>query len=101
MHCNFGHITDEMIFDQIIVHVRSKRIQEQLWVMGDPKLQDVINTAKALEQSEKWIKTVQDTEKCKNSEFDVVAVVGQNVQSNVTGAKSTSSNKKEDRNGRN
>ncbi|KAJ1134846.1 hypothetical protein NDU88_001292 [Pleurodeles waltl] len=89
-----------MIRDQIIVHVRSKRIQEQVWVMGDPKLQDVINTAKALEQSEKWIKTVQDTEKSKNREFEVVAAVGQSVSSIFNGAKNASSNKKEDITGR-
>ncbi|KAJ1216821.1 hypothetical protein NDU88_004420 [Pleurodeles waltl] len=76
VHCNFGPITNEMIRDQIIVHVRSRRIQEQLWVMGDLKLQDVINTAKALEQSEKWMKSVQESSKDKNSIHDVVGAVG-------------------------
>ncbi|KAJ1192400.1 hypothetical protein NDU88_001707 [Pleurodeles waltl] len=38
--------------------------------MRDPKLQDVINRVKALEQSEKRIKTVQDTEKSTNLEFE-------------------------------
>ncbi|KAJ1091127.1 hypothetical protein NDU88_004254 [Pleurodeles waltl] len=53
VHCNFGEMTDEMIRDQIIAHVISRKIQEHLWVMGEPKLQDVISTAKALEQAER------------------------------------------------
>ncbi|KAJ1124082.1 hypothetical protein NDU88_002544 [Pleurodeles waltl] len=88
MHCNFGAITDKMIRDQIIARVNSRRIQEQLWMMGDPKLQDVINTAKALEQSEKLIKSAQESDKTKNAEFDVVGAMGGNVSGNNSGTKS-------------
>lgn len=42
MSSNFGQMTDEMIRDQIVDHVKSKQIQEQLWVVGDPKLQDLL-----------------------------------------------------------
>ncbi|KAJ1190806.1 hypothetical protein NDU88_000125 [Pleurodeles waltl] len=84
VHCNFGNMTDEMIRDQIIVHVKSRKIQEHLWVMGDPKLQDVIATAKALEQSEQRLRTVQDTDKVKCLESEVVgAMVGSNLNSNA------------------
>ncbi|KAJ1164129.1 hypothetical protein NDU88_004574 [Pleurodeles waltl] len=98
MHCSFGPITDEMIRDQIIVHVRSRRIQEQLWVMGDPKLQDVINTAKALEQSEKWMKLVQGTEKNKLSDMDVVGAIGAGGSTNDTFTKKTTWSRKDDKN---
>ncbi|KAJ1106358.1 hypothetical protein NDU88_003759 [Pleurodeles waltl] len=76
MHCNFGDMTDEMIRDQIIVHVKSRKIQEQLWVMGDPKLHDVITTAKVLEQSEKLIKSIHDSDGIKCMESDVVGAMG-------------------------
>ncbi|XP_078528658.1 uncharacterized protein LOC144806095 [Lissotriton helveticus] len=58
LHCNFCLITDEMIRDQIVVHVKSKKVQEQLWILGDPSLETAISTAKALEQSDKWIKSL-------------------------------------------
>lgn len=58
--CNFGVICDEMIRNQIIVNVRSKRTQEQLWVLGNPNLHDTIATAKAFEQSARWMKTVEE-----------------------------------------
>ncbi|KAJ1213244.1 hypothetical protein NDU88_000882 [Pleurodeles waltl] len=89
IHCNFGDMTDEMIRDQIIVHVKSRKIQEHLWVMRDPKLEDVISTAKALEQSEKWMRSVQDVDKVRNIESEVVgAMMGGNSSSNP-GVKNT------------
>ncbi|KAJ1206202.1 hypothetical protein NDU88_001611 [Pleurodeles waltl] len=84
VHCNFGEMTDEMIRDQIIVHVKSRKIQEHLWVMGDPKLQDVISTAKALEQSEKWMKSVQDSDKVKSVESEVVGAMRGSSNSNLS-----------------
>ncbi|KAJ1209047.1 hypothetical protein NDU88_004426 [Pleurodeles waltl] len=98
MHCSFGPITDEIIRDQIIVHVRSRRIEEQLWVMGDPKLQDVINTAKALEQSEKWMKSLQGTEKNKLSDMDIVGAIGAGGSTNDTFTKKTTWSRKDDKN---
>ncbi|KAJ1209175.1 hypothetical protein NDU88_004553 [Pleurodeles waltl] len=94
IHCNFGDMTDEMIRDQIIVHVKSRKIQEHLWVMGDPKLQDVISTAKALEQSEKWMRSVQNVDKVKNIESERVgAMVGGNSSGNP-GVKNTAVGRK-------
>lgn len=46
VHCNFGMMTDEMIRDQIIVHVKSKKTQEQLWIFGDPSLEIAITVRK-------------------------------------------------------
>ncbi|KAJ1155097.1 hypothetical protein NDU88_007833 [Pleurodeles waltl] len=83
-------MTDEMVRDQIIVHVKSRKIQEHFWVMGDPTLQDVISTAEALGQPERWMKSVQvfDKEKCGESEV-VGAMKGSNLgtSNSVAGGK--------------
>ncbi|XP_078528654.1 NACHT, LRR and PYD domains-containing protein 12-like [Lissotriton helveticus] len=55
LHCNFGAMADEMIRDQIIVHIRNKKIQDKLWCIGDPNLEETIAIAKSTEMSEKWM----------------------------------------------
>lgn len=82
VHCNFGMMKDEMIRDQIIVHVKSKKTQEQLWILGDPSLEIAISTAKAIEQSDKWIKSLNKNVKLANTS-EVNAVINSGSTKNV------------------
>lgn len=75
LHCNFGEMCDEIIRDQIIVHVKNKKTQERLWELGDPKLSEAISIAKALEQSEKWMLTVKNTGNSKVESSDEICVI--------------------------
>lgn len=74
LHCNFGQMADEMIRDQIIVHVRNKEIQERLWVLGDPSLAEAISEVKAVEQSEKWMEVVRHNTNKTTTEEEVCAL---------------------------
>ena len=71
--CEFGLSTDEMIRDQLMVNTNYKKVKEHLWVMGNPSLNEVIRSAKAIEQSMKWVKEV-NTDKSDDTKQTEVCV---------------------------
>ncbi|KAJ1131236.1 hypothetical protein NDU88_009575 [Pleurodeles waltl] len=61
--CRFGLMTEELIRDQLIVQCRDRKIQERLWAAKDSTLQEVIEIAKVIKESQRCIKELEKKDK--------------------------------------
>ncbi|KAJ1180000.1 hypothetical protein NDU88_005228 [Pleurodeles waltl] len=55
----FGTMAEELIRDQLIVQCRDRKIQERLWAAKNPTLQEAVDLAKVIEESQRCIKELE------------------------------------------
>ena len=58
MNCDYGHMTDSMIRDAIIMGVNTKKTQECLLRENDPPLDRCIDIVKATERARQYVSVI-------------------------------------------